>query len=69
VAEGARLESVFAGNRNAGSNPAPSANPLFANSHKHPTNPINTSHISQFCLDTFVNIHYNPHYNCGLYCG
>ena len=26
MAEGARLESVFAGNRNAGSNPAPSAN-------------------------------------------
>ena len=25
MAEGARLESVFAGNRNAGSNPAPSA--------------------------------------------
>jgi hypothetical protein len=45
VAEGARLESVFAGNRNAGSNPAPSANTLFANSHKRPINPIKTSHI------------------------
>ena len=28
MAEGARLESVFTGNRNAGSNPAPSANLL-----------------------------------------
>jgi hypothetical protein len=28
VAEGARLESVFTGNRNVGSNPTPSASPL-----------------------------------------
>ena len=28
VAEGARLESVYAGNRIEGSNPSPSANPL-----------------------------------------
>jgi hypothetical protein len=30
VVEGARLESVYAGNRIAGSNPAPSARTLFA---------------------------------------
>jgi hypothetical protein len=30
VAEGARLESVFTGNRNVGSNPTLSASPLFA---------------------------------------
>src|SRR5262249_14972251 len=30
VAEGARLESVFTGNRNVGSNPTPSANICFA---------------------------------------
>src|SRR5687767_5335642 len=30
VAEGARLESVFTGNRNAGSNPAPSASEAHA---------------------------------------
>jgi hypothetical protein len=30
VAEGARLESVFTGNRNVGSNPTPSANPCSA---------------------------------------
>src|SRR6185437_5066280 len=30
VAEGARLESVFTGNRNVGSNPTPSAKPLVA---------------------------------------
>jgi hypothetical protein len=29
VAEGARLESVFTGNRNVGSNPTPSARALF----------------------------------------
>jgi hypothetical protein len=29
VAEGARLESVFTGNRNVGSNPTPSASVLF----------------------------------------
>ena len=28
MAEGARLESVFTGNRNVGSNPTPSASPL-----------------------------------------
>ena len=28
MAEGARLESVYAGNRIEGSNPSPSANPL-----------------------------------------
>ena len=34
VAEGARLESVFTGNRNAGSNPAPSArSPRLARGH------------------------------------
>jgi hypothetical protein len=30
VAEGARLESVYTGNRIVGSNPTPSANSLFA---------------------------------------
>jgi hypothetical protein len=30
VAEGARLESVYTGNRIVGSNPTPSANGLFA---------------------------------------
>ena len=30
MAEGARLESVFTGNRNVGSNPTPSAKPLVA---------------------------------------
>ena len=30
MAEGARLESVFTGNRNVGSNPTPSARPTFA---------------------------------------
>ena len=29
MAEGARLESVFTGNRNVGSNPTPSASVLF----------------------------------------
>ena len=29
MAEGARLESVFTGNRNVGSNPTPSAKPVF----------------------------------------
>ena len=31
MAEGARLESVFTGNRNVGSNPTPSATPSEAN--------------------------------------
>ena len=39
VAEGARLESVYAGNRIAGSNPAPSANILFAPVQNIPSQP------------------------------
>jgi hypothetical protein len=35
VVEGARLESVYAGNRIAGSNPAPSARLAFALVHNH----------------------------------
>ena len=35
VAEGARLESVYAGNRIAGSNPAPSANEPFQTLQNH----------------------------------
>ena len=45
VAEGARLESVYAGNRIAGSNPAPSANLLFGtiqNNSKNGQNSPNT---------------------------
>src|SRR4029078_2695801 len=38
VAEGARLESVFTGNRNAGSNPAPSAR-IAADSNPRETVP------------------------------
>jgi hypothetical protein len=33
VAEGARLESVYAGNRIEGSNPSPSATAPFKNNH------------------------------------
>ncbi len=33
MAEGARLESVYAGNRIVGSNPTPSANPCPLNDH------------------------------------
>ena len=38
VAEGARLESVYAGNRIAGSNPAPSAISLFGTIQIRPKN-------------------------------
>ena len=38
VAEGARLESVYAGNRIAGSNPAPSAISLFGTIQNNPVN-------------------------------
>jgi hypothetical protein len=38
VAEGARLESVYTGNRIVGSNPTPSANGPFAFSRGPPTN-------------------------------
>ena len=40
VAEGARLESVYTGNRIVGSNPTPSANAISADVRGSPINPM-----------------------------
>jgi hypothetical protein len=57
VAEGARLESVFTGNRNVGSNPTPSARTLnrphslsFANLQKAPVTTTLSARSPRYCL-------------------
>ena len=48
AAEGARLESVYAGNRIAGSNPAPSANLKPASARRWPTSWKNSACYQRF---------------------
>ena len=64
MVEGARLESVYAGNRIAGSNPAPSARLAFALVHNHSLlslkQMLNQMIICVFCLYTFALIRHNP---------
>ena len=60
VVEGARLESVFTGNRNAGSNPAPSASYLSAtipiSSSRHTKRPnLRGVIVSAFAVDVRMN--------------
>ena len=50
VAEGARLESVYTGNRIVGSNPTPSASRLFNEVRSRPKSPIIPAHWRDFSL-------------------
>ena len=53
MAEGARLESVFTGNRNVGSNPTPSASVLFRGGSPYfrvLEKWLCPSHLLQYCI-------------------
>src|SRR5712692_6075074 len=65
VAEGARLESVFTGNRNVGSNPTPSASAAFTDVHSHPSlsliELLNQRTVERFRLYMLATIRQNPY--------
>src|SRR5262249_37779625 len=60
VAEGARLESVFTGNRNVGSNPTPSAIFSFSGVRHHPASRDFPRKSALLCLYTFTAIRHYP---------
>src|SRR5579864_8308018 len=74
VAEGARLESVYTGNRIVGSNPTPSARSTVRR-HWLPLAAIHLKHCkisifsAKFRPQSFVAERSNPAKSCGRYCG
>ena len=57
MAEGARLESVYAGNRIEGSNPSPSATYMYATTRHHPLKP---SFSADFELQLYGRVRHYP---------
>jgi hypothetical protein len=73
VAEGARLESVYTGNRIVGSNPTPSASCLIRGSSlpsaiRHKKHQYIGAIEHYFSLYTFVLIRHNPPHICRQNC-